>query len=99
MGIKTRSKECAVPETCPTEESLKTAPRNVHFPNDVVFQDCVRHGELERIGPFIRGRRVSLDTIYHSGKVQMQQLKRCVSVSLPHFTVFPLLLLEYSPNF
>ncbi|XP_049575903.1 protein phosphatase 1 regulatory subunit 27b [Syngnathus scovelli] len=41
--------------------------RNVHFPNDIVFQDFVRHGELERIGRFIRTRRVTLDTIYPSG--------------------------------
>jgi hypothetical protein len=89
MGIKSCSKECAVPKTSPAEESLKSAPRNVHFPNDVVFQDCVRHGELERIGPFIRGRRVSLDTIYHSGRAQMQLLKynnyhkKCI-----HYPVF-----------
>ncbi|XP_059904146.1 protein phosphatase 1 regulatory subunit 27b [Gadus macrocephalus] len=73
MGIKNCSKECAVPKTSPAEESLKSAPRNVHFPNDVVFQDCVRHGELERIGPFIRGRRVSLDTIYHSGMAAIHE--------------------------
>uniref|UniRef100_A0A673K689 Protein phosphatase 1, regulatory subunit 27b n=1 Tax=Sinocyclocheilus rhinocerous TaxID=307959 RepID=A0A673K689_9TELE len=42
--------------------------RNVHFPNDIVFQDYVRQGELERIGRFIRTKRVSLDTIYHSGR-------------------------------
>lgn len=42
--------------------------RNVHFPNDVVFQDYVRQGELERIGRFIRTRRVTLDTMYPSGK-------------------------------
>lgn len=42
--------------------------RNVRFPNDIVFQDYVRQGELERIGCFIRTRRVSLDTIYHSGR-------------------------------
>ena len=66
--MKDCSKDRAVPETCPGDGSLRTGPRTVHFPHDVVFQDCVRHGELERIGPFIRGRRVSLDTIYHSGE-------------------------------
>lgn len=50
-----------------TATSLKPI-RNVHFPNDIVFQDYVRTGELERIGRFIRTRRVSLETIYHSGE-------------------------------
>ncbi|XP_051996478.1 protein phosphatase 1 regulatory subunit 27-like [Xyrauchen texanus] len=45
--------------------SVKTV-RNVHFPNDIVFQDYVRQGELERIGCFLTTRRVSLETIYHS---------------------------------
>ncbi|KAG7269464.1 hypothetical protein CRUP_029177 [Coryphaenoides rupestris] len=63
MGVKACAAECEVPQTCPTADALKTS-RNVHFPNDIVFQDYVRHGELERIGPFIRARRVSLDTIY-----------------------------------
>lgn len=74
MGVKACAAECEVPQTCPTVEALKTA-RNVHFPNDIVFQDYVRHGELERIGPFIRARRVSLDTIYHSGKSQCNHSK------------------------
>ncbi|KAJ3614088.1 hypothetical protein NHX12_017665 [Muraenolepis orangiensis] len=89
MGIKTCSKECEVPETCPTDpESLKTA-RNVHFPNDVVFQDYVRQGELERIGPFIRARRVSLDTIYHSGMAAIHEAVlsgnlECVTLLIKH---------------
>ncbi|XP_054634475.1 protein phosphatase 1 regulatory subunit 27b [Dunckerocampus dactyliophorus] len=48
-------------------------PRSVHFPHDIVFQDFVRHGELERIGRFIRARRVSLDTIYHSGMAAIHE--------------------------
>ncbi|KAM3864683.1 protein phosphatase 1 regulatory subunit 27b [Diretmus argenteus] len=47
--------------------------RNVHFPNDIVFQDYVREGELERIGGFMRARRVSLDTIYHSGMAAIHE--------------------------
>ncbi|XP_016317286.1 protein phosphatase 1 regulatory subunit 27 [Sinocyclocheilus anshuiensis] len=47
--------------------------RNVHFPNDIVFQDHVRQGELERIVRFIRTRRVSLDTIYHSGMAAIHE--------------------------
>lgn len=61
MGIKAYSEGCKVPV------SLKPN-RNVHFSNDIVFQDYVREGELDRIGCFMRARRVSLDTIYHSGK-------------------------------
>ncbi|CAL8331160.1 unnamed protein product [Merluccius merluccius] len=89
MGIKTYPKECEVPETCPeTAESLKTA-RNVHFPNDIVFQDYVRQGELERIGPFIRARRVSLDTIYHSGMAAIHEAVlsgnlECVMLLIKH---------------
>ena len=52
---------------CKNSDSLKKF-HNVRFSNDIVFQDYVREGELERIGCFMRSRRVSLDTIYHSGK-------------------------------
>ncbi|KAK9540322.1 hypothetical protein VZT92_002783 [Zoarces viviparus] len=64
MGIK--AQDCGVPVSCKSSASLKPL-RNVHFPNDIVFLDYVRHGELERIGLFIRAGRVNLDTIYHSG--------------------------------
>ncbi|XP_061686379.1 protein phosphatase 1 regulatory subunit 27b [Syngnathoides biaculeatus] len=47
--------------------------RSVHFPNDVVFQDFVRQGELERIGRFMRTRRVSLETIYPSGMAAIHE--------------------------
>lgn len=67
MGIKAYTEDCGVPVSCKSSSSLKPI-RSVHFPNDIVFQDYVRHGELERIGCFIRARRVSLDTIYHSGE-------------------------------
>ncbi|NXJ02618.1 PPR27 phosphatase, partial [Psophia crepitans] len=43
------------------------ASRSVHFPNDVVFQDHIRQGDLEQVGRFIRARKVTLDTIYPSG--------------------------------
>lgn len=65
-GLRAYGRDCAVPVSCRSPVSVKPV-RSVHFPNDVVFQDCVRQGELERIGRFIRARRVSLDTIYHSG--------------------------------
>ncbi|XP_077575537.1 protein phosphatase 1 regulatory subunit 27b [Stigmatopora nigra] len=47
--------------------------RSVHFPNEIVFQDFVRHGELERIGCFIRARRVTLDAVYPSGMAAIHE--------------------------
>ncbi|XP_034043321.1 protein phosphatase 1 regulatory subunit 27b [Thalassophryne amazonica] len=47
--------------------------RSVHFPNDILFQEYVRHGELERIGRFIRTSRVRLDTIYPSGMAAIHE--------------------------
>lgn len=44
------------------------ASRTVRFPNDVVFQDHIRQGDLEQVGRFIRARKVALDTIYPSGE-------------------------------
>lgn len=64
MRIKSYTQDCDVLSGCKRSAS----PKSVHFPNDIVFQDCVRQGELERIGRFIRARRVSLDTIYLSGE-------------------------------
>ncbi|XP_030645538.1 protein phosphatase 1 regulatory subunit 27 [Chanos chanos] len=52
--------------------TLKPA-RAVHFPNDVVFQDYVRHGELEQIGRFMRARKVRLDTLFHSGMAALHE--------------------------
>ncbi|XP_030920142.1 protein phosphatase 1 regulatory subunit 27 [Geospiza fortis] len=43
------------------------ASRTVRFPNDVVFQDHIKQGDLEQVGRFIRARKVTLDTIYPSG--------------------------------
>lgn len=44
------------------------ASRTVRFPNDVVFQDHIKQGDLEQVGRFIRARKVTLDTIYPSGE-------------------------------
>ncbi|XP_072208306.1 protein phosphatase 1 regulatory subunit 27 [Excalfactoria chinensis] len=49
------------------------ASRAVHFPNDVVFQDHIRQGDLEQVGRFIRARKVALDTIYPSGTAALHQ--------------------------
>ncbi|KAK5927133.1 hypothetical protein CgunFtcFv8_022652 [Champsocephalus gunnari] len=79
--------ECGVP-LCKSSQTLKQI-RSVHFPNDVIFQDYVRHGELERIGLFMRARRVSLDTIYHSGMAAMHEAVltgnlECVKLLVKH---------------
>ncbi|KAM4890165.1 protein phosphatase 1 regulatory subunit 27 [Sylvia borin] len=49
------------------------ASRTVHFPNDVVFQDHIKQGDLEQVGRFIRARKVSLDTIYPSGMAALHE--------------------------
>ncbi|XP_030638713.1 protein phosphatase 1 regulatory subunit 27b [Chanos chanos] len=66
------SKACD-PVSCPRSRSSIKPIRNVHFPNDIVFQDYIRQGELERIGRFIRTNRVKLDTIYHSGMAAIHE--------------------------
>ncbi|XP_068607018.1 protein phosphatase 1 regulatory subunit 27b [Brachionichthys hirsutus] len=59
---------------CPLSNTMKIKSiRSVHFPNEVVFQDYVRHGEIERIGRFIRTRRVSLATILLSGMAAIHE--------------------------
>lgn len=67
MGITAYTEDCGILGSCKSSAPVKSV-RSVHFPNDIVFQDYVRHGELERIGRFIRARRVSLNTIYLSGE-------------------------------
>lgn len=44
------------------------ADRSVRFPNDVLFLDHIRQGDLEQVGRFIRARKVALDTIHPSGE-------------------------------
>ncbi|XP_062874756.1 protein phosphatase 1 regulatory subunit 27 [Trichomycterus rosablanca] len=45
----------------------------VHFTNDVIFQDYIRHGELELIGRFMRARKVRLNTIFPSGMAALHE--------------------------
>lgn len=45
--------------------------RSVHFPNDIVFQDIVRRGDMEQIGRFMRARKVRIDTLFHSGETAL----------------------------
>ncbi|KAM6111212.1 protein phosphatase 1 regulatory subunit 27 [Pterocles gutturalis] len=49
------------------------ASRSVRFPNDVVFQDHIRQGDLEQVGRFIRAGKVTLDTIYPSGMAALHE--------------------------
>ncbi|KGL75131.1 Protein phosphatase 1 regulatory subunit 27, partial [Tinamus guttatus] len=49
------------------------AARTVHFPNDVLFQDHIKQGDLEQVGRFIRTRKVTLDTIYPSGMAALHE--------------------------
>ncbi|CAN9510779.1 unnamed protein product [Ophioblennius macclurei] len=71
LVIEPYVQQCGLPP-CRGSVPLKKL-RSVHFPHDVVFQDYVRHGELERIGLFIRARRVSLNTIYLSGMAALHE--------------------------
>ncbi|NXY07990.1 PPR27 phosphatase, partial [Pteruthius melanotis] len=49
------------------------ASRTVRFPNDIVFQDHIKQGDLEQVGRFIRARKVTLDTIYPSGMAALHE--------------------------
>lgn len=55
------------------------ASRTVRFPNDVVFQDHIKQGDLEQVGRFIRARKVTLDTIYPSGECRWAELGRAAA--------------------
>lgn len=50
------------------------AKRTVHFPNDIIFQDIVRRGDLEQIGRFMRARKVRVDTLFHSGEQSLHSV-------------------------
>ncbi|MBN3314262.1 PPR27 phosphatase, partial [Atractosteus spatula] len=62
---------------CPSSQHSRAVPakpmRTVRFPNDIVFQDHIRQGDLEQIGRFIRARKVQLDTIYLSGMAALHE--------------------------
>ncbi|XP_071620553.1 protein phosphatase 1 regulatory subunit 27 [Heliangelus exortis] len=65
---------CPVPASqCSRYAQRLRATRTVHFPNDVVFQDHIREGDLEQVGRFIRARKVTLDTIYPSGMAALHE--------------------------
>ncbi|XP_053309938.1 protein phosphatase 1 regulatory subunit 27 [Spea bombifrons] len=47
--------------------------RTVRFPNDILFLDHIRQGDLEQVGRFIRARKVTIDTIYLSGMAALHE--------------------------
>ncbi|RXN29454.1 platelet endothelial cell adhesion molecule-like protein [Labeo rohita] len=71
------SRQSSSPRTSVTVQHTPTVTlkpaRAVRFTNDVVFQDLVRHSELEQIGRFMRARKVRLDTIFHSGMAALHE--------------------------
>lgn len=52
------------------------ADRSVRFPNDVLFLDHIRQGDLEQVRRFIRAQKVSLATIHPSGEQALEELAR-----------------------
>ncbi|MEE6520430.1 hypothetical protein FKM82_018295 [Ascaphus truei] len=59
----------------PTRRSARSlrSMRTVRFPNDIVFQDHIRQGDLEQVGRFIRARKVTLDSVYISGMAALHE--------------------------
>ncbi|XP_063312290.1 protein phosphatase 1 regulatory subunit 27 [Pelobates fuscus] len=55
-----------------TARSLRST-RTVRFPNDILFLDHIRQGDLEQVGRFIRARKVKIDTIYLSGMAALHE--------------------------
>ncbi|XP_019723852.1 protein phosphatase 1 regulatory subunit 27 [Hippocampus comes] len=53
--------------------SITPSKRTVHFPNEIIFQDVVRCGELEQIGRFIRTRKVCVETLFPSGMAALHE--------------------------
>ncbi|KAG5853713.1 hypothetical protein ANANG_G00029050 [Anguilla anguilla] len=77
------------PAPCPRPALPLKPRRSVHFPNDVVFQDCVRQGDLEQVGRFLRAGKVHLDTVYLSGMPALHEAVlsgnlECVKLLVKH---------------
>ncbi|XP_037666680.1 protein phosphatase 1 regulatory subunit 27 [Choloepus didactylus] len=65
------------------------AERSVRFPNDVLFLDHIRQGDLEQVGRFIRARKVTLDMIHPSGLAALHEAVlsgnlECVKLLVKH---------------
>lgn len=61
--------------------------RTVHFPNDIVFQDIVRRGDMEQIGRFMRARKVRVDTLFHSGRWSLALSLKALHAPVSHWVV------------
>uniref|UniRef100_A0A8D2IX28 Protein phosphatase 1 regulatory subunit 27 n=1 Tax=Varanus komodoensis TaxID=61221 RepID=A0A8D2IX28_VARKO len=61
------------PNTLPRYRRYARSLKTVRFPNDVLFQDHIRQGDLEQVGRFIRARKVTLDTIYPCGMAALHE--------------------------
>lgn len=85
----TKASQCS--STQPTQGPEIPAPvipvtpakRAVHFPNDIIFQDIVRRGDLEQIGRFLRARKVRVDTLFHSGEWSLQKCSPPCVILIP----------------
>lgn len=51
----------------PTRRLLKPS-RAVHFPNDILFQDHIRQGDMQQIGRFLRAQKVRVNKPFPSGE-------------------------------
>uniref|UniRef100_A0A8C2WY05 Protein phosphatase 1 regulatory subunit 27 n=1 Tax=Cyclopterus lumpus TaxID=8103 RepID=A0A8C2WY05_CYCLU len=79
--VPSYSKGSRYSSTHRTQAQEKPAPvipvappkRTVHFPNDIIFQDIVRRGDLEQIGRFMRARKVRVDALFHSGMAALHE--------------------------
>ncbi|XP_058510629.1 protein phosphatase 1 regulatory subunit 27 [Solea solea] len=69
----TSSRRAQAKETPAPVIPVTPAKRTVHFPNDIIFQDIVRRGDLEQIGRFMRARKVRVDTIFLSGMAALHE--------------------------
>ena len=83
------SRYCSTQRTQSQEKPAPVIPvapakRTVHFPNDIIFQDIVRRGDLEQIGRFMRARKVRVDTVFHSGELTSHSFNftLCPAISL-----------------
>ncbi|KAJ3600765.1 hypothetical protein NHX12_031740 [Muraenolepis orangiensis] len=74
-GVSTHRKQAQDTPAPPVVPVVPVAPakRAVHFTNDIVFQDIVRHGDMEQIGRFMRARKVRIDTLFHSGMAALHE--------------------------
>ncbi|KAK1877697.1 Protein phosphatase 1 regulatory subunit 27 [Dissostichus eleginoides] len=99
--IPSYSKESRYSSTQRTQAQEKPAPvipvapvkKTVHFPNDIIFQDIVRRGDMEQIGRFMRARKVRVDTIFHSGMAAIHEAVLTGSLEVVK------LLVKYGPMF